>query len=301
MLLLKLVPAILIRPTQTWTFVSPLSISSKTIFLGYILPLISLELVGATAELIEFVWTREDPQLPWGQFYCLSLVPGWFGHGLWQLVVVYLLAQLVSSTAPFFSGESNEQQALKVIAFALTPVWLANLFMPIPFFSLDRSIPILAQVYAVYLLYLGLSILMRSSQPRAIAYSGCIAAILWIGLNGQNVLRWTAGYIREQPAFSQNARTAFGMFAIMAVVAGVVLYEKHASLVRRTLLYGGGTLAALWLTSKTSMLAVMIDDFVSEWPSLDESVKTITVVIGILMLTGIVVFLERRRSSSSND
>jgi ABC-type Na+ efflux pump permease subunit len=92
------------------------------------------------------------------------------------LVGVYILALIIDSLAPTFSGEKNMKQAFKVAAYSYTPGWLVGVFTIIPALSVLGILGL----YGLYLLYLGLPILMKSPKERSTGYTVAVivAAII---------------------------------------------------------------------------------------------------------------------------
>jgi hypothetical protein len=99
-----------------------------------------------------------------------------FGSGLGHAIVSYLLtlvgvfvlAQIIDALAPTFGGEKNQMQAFKVAAYWGTPGWIAGVVLLYPPLSV---IVFLATLYGLYLLYLGLPVLMKVPQERALVYT----------------------------------------------------------------------------------------------------------------------------------
>ena len=58
----------------------------------------------------------------------------------------------------------------KTAAYAFTPGWLASLFVLIG--GLGALLPLLAGLYGIYLLYLGLPTMMKCPQDKAFGYLG---------------------------------------------------------------------------------------------------------------------------------
>lgn len=85
------------------------------------------------------------------------------------LVMVYVAAFIVDALAPTFTGTKNMVQALKVVAFSATPVWVAGILFLIP--AIGTPISLLALLYGLYLLYLALPVLMKSPADKAPGYT----------------------------------------------------------------------------------------------------------------------------------
>jgi hypothetical protein len=89
-----------------------------------------------------------------------------------SLGCVYVLALVIDALAPGFGGEKNLIQALKVSAFTPTPLWLAGVFSIIPSLWIIGA---LLSIYSLYLLYVGLPILMKTPEDKAIA---CVVVVI---------------------------------------------------------------------------------------------------------------------------
>jgi hypothetical protein len=87
---------------------------------------------------------------------------------LMSLGMVYLLALIIDALAPNFSSAKGFDQAFKVAAFMLTPAWIAGVFSIIPALGIIGA---LLSLYSLYLLFLGLPILMKTPQDKAIPYT----------------------------------------------------------------------------------------------------------------------------------
>ena len=85
------------------------------------------------------------------------------------LAGVLVLAHVVHHLAPSFGGEPDRRASLKVVAYSLTPAFLAGALMVTPAFD---GIATLLGLYGVYLLFAGLPVLMRCKPEQTIAYCG---------------------------------------------------------------------------------------------------------------------------------
>jgi hypothetical protein len=96
------------------------------------------------------------------------------------LLGVYVLAQVVNTLARAFNGDPDFEQALKLVAYSYTPIWLAGILLLLPQFLILRVVSVAISLYAVYLLYLGLPPLMKVPRDSAAGFAAivAIAAIL---------------------------------------------------------------------------------------------------------------------------
>lgn len=153
-------------PQAEWEVVSQESATTSGLYKGYIIPLaaigpvaafIGMTLVGVS---VPFVGTMRMPVMTGLTSSIISYVLG--------LVGVFVLALIIDALAPTFGGEKNRMQALKVAAFSYTPAWVASILHIIPALGM---LVILAGLYALYVLYLGLPKLMKAPQEKAIGYT----------------------------------------------------------------------------------------------------------------------------------
>jgi hypothetical protein len=80
---------------------------------------------------------------------------------------VHLLALVVEKLAPNFQSHGDTLQAVKLVGFAATPVWLAGVFSIVPSLSM---LSLIAGLYAIYLFYVGVSVLMQTPAEKALSY-----------------------------------------------------------------------------------------------------------------------------------
>ncbi len=98
-------------------------------------------------------------------FFIGSAVLGY----LLAFVIVYLVAYIVDALAPTFGTEKHMPSALKLTAYSYTPAWISGIFGIIP--GIGGLLTLLVSLYGLYLLYLGLPILMRTPQEKAVSYT----------------------------------------------------------------------------------------------------------------------------------
>ncbi len=87
------------------------------------------------------------------------------------LAVLYVVSLIVNALAPTFDGQKDPVQALKLVAYSSTPVWLAGVLSIIPMLGV---LGIIAGLYGLYLLYTGLPILMKNPEDKSIGYTALI-------------------------------------------------------------------------------------------------------------------------------
>ena len=96
-----------------------------------------------------------------------------------SLVAPFVAAVVLEKLAPKFESSGNTAQALKLVAYASTPVWVAGVFYVVLMLA---PLALLAAIYAIYLFYLGLPVLMKTPHDKVVPFM-VVAAIAIIVLN----------------------------------------------------------------------------------------------------------------------
>src|SRR6185369_12981123 len=159
------VPAILLRPKETWPRIAAEAATPASIYGSY------LVFLAAIPAICGFIgWTLIGGGMM-GMSYRISI-----GAGLVQLVVGYLLslglvwvlALIVNALAPTFGGTKDMVAALKVVAYGSTAGFVGGVFSLLPLLG---WVGLLASFYSIYLIYTGLPVLMRCPPEKAGAYT----------------------------------------------------------------------------------------------------------------------------------
>jgi hypothetical protein len=113
------------------------------------------------------------------------LIALWFGFfgALASAILGYLLtlvgvvvhAKIVEILAPQFGGPQDADAALKLAVFAPTAAWLAGGLIIIPI--LGPLAALVGAFYALYTLYLGVPIVMRVPQERALTFTLAVIGV----------------------------------------------------------------------------------------------------------------------------
>jgi len=84
-----------------------------------------------------------------------------------SLASVYLSALIVEKLAPSFQSHGDTLQAVKLVGFAATPMWLAGVCSIVPSLSM---LSLIAGLYAIYLFYVGVSVVMQTPAEKVLSY-----------------------------------------------------------------------------------------------------------------------------------
>jgi hypothetical protein len=159
------VKRILLSPKEEWPVIDAEQTSVAGLYTGYIIPLAA---IGPIASIIG--WTAFGMQVPFAGSYRLPIgfaVRNAALQYVGTLVGVFVLALIIDALAPTFGGQKNPIQALKVAAYSATAAWVAGIFGLIPALGFLG----LLGLYSLYLLFLGLPILMKAPEDKAMGYT----------------------------------------------------------------------------------------------------------------------------------
>ena len=167
---------ILMTPKTEWPAIASEKTDVATLYRSYIVPLsaigpicrwIGLSVIGIS---VPFAGNFRMP-------FMAGLVGAIVGYVL-GLVGVYICAMVIEWLAPKFKSSGSRLDALKLVAYASTPAWVAGVLGIIPALAL---LGLLAALYAIYLFYLGVPVLMKTPSDQVIPYM-VVSAIVMIVL-----------------------------------------------------------------------------------------------------------------------
>ena len=156
--------AITLNPAATWPVIEAETHDAKSLYVPYLL------ILAAIPAICTFIGMSI---IGIGGFGFSMRIP--FGSGLAMMVTTYILSLvmtygmgwLISALAPTFGGQNNMIQGLKIAVFGATPMMLAGVFNILPALSI---VGLLAALYSLYVMYLGLPILMKNPKDKTITY-----------------------------------------------------------------------------------------------------------------------------------
>lgn len=171
---------IILKPSETWAAIDTEPATTQSIYVPYVLILAAIgplaQFIGGQVFGYSFLGVTFRPPLVG------ALVSAIMSYGL-SLATTFVLALIIDALAPNFGGQKNQIQALKVAAYSATAAWLSAVVGLVPALSILGIVGL----YSLYLLYLGLPILMKVPQDKAIGYTiivivAAVALFLVIGL-----------------------------------------------------------------------------------------------------------------------
>jgi len=164
---------IITKPASEWREIAAESTTIGELMLGYAVPLTAIPAVcGFIGLSVIGISTPLTTPLRVGPVR--GLANALVGYVL-GLVSIYVAALVVEKLAPTFQSRGNAAQAMKMVVFACTPIWVAGVLQLVPALS---PLTFLAGLYAIYLFYLGLPYVMHTPSEKVIPYMLVAAAII---------------------------------------------------------------------------------------------------------------------------
>lgn len=162
---------ILKQPAQEWPVIAAESADVASLMTGYAAPLAAIPAVCS--------WIGMSV-VGFGFGIRRGLISGLVAAILswvFALVGAYVGAFVIEKLAPTFKSSGNTVQALKLVIFASTPVYVAGVLNLIPVLS---PLIIIAALYAIYLFYLGVPVLMKTPNDQVIPYMVVSAIVMFV-------------------------------------------------------------------------------------------------------------------------
>lgn len=156
---------IILQPKQEWRVIEAEPHTVQGLYTQYVMILAAIPAVAA------FIGFSVIGIGGLGASYRMPMAAG-VAHMIVSYVLtlgmVYVLALIIDGLAPSFGGQKNFMQAFKVAAFAPTASWLAGIFYLIPVLGV---LAIIGGLYSLYLLFTGLTPLMKAPEEKSVLYT----------------------------------------------------------------------------------------------------------------------------------
>lgn len=160
--LVERIKAILLTPQTEWKVIEQEHDTLFDLLIGYV------AILAAIPEIAHFI----------GQSFIggyTPVVPNLVRAIVVYLVsfaMVYIIAGVIDLLAPRFGAEKNFANAVKLSAYSHTPLWLGGVFLLVP----GLSFLLILGVYGLYLLWIGLPMLMKVPDEKALPYAAVVTA-----------------------------------------------------------------------------------------------------------------------------
>jgi len=171
------VTRILKQPKQEWPVIEAETTDTMTLYRSYIVPLAAIPAICGLIGMVVI-----GVSLPFVGRYRYGIAEALrveIFQYIGQLIGCYVAALIVSKLAPTFGSRDSQIQALKLVAYATTPVWIAGVLNLVPVLAV---LVVFAAIYSVYLFYLGVPVLMKTPPDKVVAYmvvSVLVIIVVW--------------------------------------------------------------------------------------------------------------------------
>lgn len=167
---------VLVTPARAWDAIAAEPADAHGLFPRYVAPLAAIPAVCGVAGPLKFGFNIANVAVvmsPLG--LVLSALVGY------ALTFVVLLAAgfLIDIVSGWFGGLRDRARALELVTYAATATWIAGLAELYP--SLGLAVGVLAWVYSLYALYLGLTPMLAVPEGRRLTAFAVILALI-VGL-----------------------------------------------------------------------------------------------------------------------
>jgi hypothetical protein len=161
---------IVLSPQTEWPVIASEPTAASQLYVGYVMPLAVL------AALMGFLrMSVLGVNSAFGSSFRMPISSGLTYTVMMFVSVlfgVFIVGLVVNALAPTFSGTRDQRQALKVAAYSLTPAMLSSVLALSPI--LPTLLQLLAGLYGIYVLYLGLPVLMQSPKEKSFGYTASV-------------------------------------------------------------------------------------------------------------------------------
>lgn len=166
---------ILKSPTTEWPVIAAESTDVGRLYREYIMILSAIPVVATFIAYsvlgvsLPFTGMYRRPMMGGISLMVVSYVMG--------LIGVYVCAVVIEWLAPKFKSSGTRLDALKLVAYASTPVWVAGVLNILPLLGI---LGLLAALYAVYLFYLGLPVMMKTPADQVVIFMIVAALVIFV-------------------------------------------------------------------------------------------------------------------------
>ena len=159
------VKEILLTPKPAWSIIETEETNRATLYTQYIMILAAIQAVAGFIGMSLFGASAfgVSVRIP----IMTGLVQMVLGYGM-TLAMVFVMALIADALAPNFGGQKNPINALKLVAYSSTAAMVGGIFALIPALGV---LILLASLYSLYLLYLGVPTLMKVPQEKVLPYT----------------------------------------------------------------------------------------------------------------------------------
>ena len=170
------VKGILLSPDTEWFKIAYEMPDIKKILLSYVLILAFIPAISL------FIGYGLIGQTMMG--YTVRSISGGLSQAVIQLLTailsVYITALVVNMLAGGFNSVKDYGRSVQLVAYAMTPMWVLGILYILPSLMFLKILAMLAGgVYAIYLMYKGVPVIMKTPSEKAFAY---VVVVIIVGI-----------------------------------------------------------------------------------------------------------------------
>ncbi|MES1202535.1 MAG: Yip1 family protein [Pseudomonadota bacterium] len=160
--LIARVKRILVQPTKEWEIIENEKATLQSLFRDYLAPLAA---IPAAANFLGVLVS--GPHNPFG-----ALIGSVLAYAF-SIASVYAMGWVIFQLADNFSGRQDQMKAMKTAVYSSTPIWLAGVVFLAPAFNFFFVL----SLYAIFILYRGLQIMMKAPADKVTGYESAIVGV----------------------------------------------------------------------------------------------------------------------------
>ena len=149
---------ILITPKTEWEVIKAENTNLQVLFVSYVLPLSLLAAAGVFLHGLIF------PGVSGLKFFIVSAIITFVANA----VSFFLSSYIIDALAGSFNSEKAINKSAQLVAYSSTPSYIASLLSFVP--GIGTLISIAGMIYGIYLMYLGIGPLKKTSEEQKVAY-----------------------------------------------------------------------------------------------------------------------------------
>jgi hypothetical protein len=147
---------ILMSPKTEWPAIAAEPADIGSIMMNYVLPLAA---IPAVAQVIGLGLIGRATLTYGVATAVVSFVTA--------IVGVFLAAYVIDMLAPSFGSEKNLERSVQLVAYSMTPGWIAGV---LHIFTALGALVLIASLYGLYLLFLGVMPVKKTPQDKQVPY-----------------------------------------------------------------------------------------------------------------------------------
>lgn len=176
--ILNIIKSVGSDPKLGWEIVKNEYSSSKSLYLNFVLPVIS---VVAICNIIKLnILGTSVPYLGTIKLPLETALISSIGLMIQQSVMLFIGAQILTKLAPSFDGATDDLRAMKLIAFTLGVGSIASVGLIIPY--VGYLIALVVSIYSLYVFYCGVTVMTGVPANKKLVYT--IVAIICTAVVG---------------------------------------------------------------------------------------------------------------------